>query len=55
MLGIGHSVTAAGGRVTDFREKPRRGIFELGFENTRGVYQAEKVEVGGGEFHRLLC
>lgn len=36
---------AARGRMTDFREKSRRGIFELGFESRRGVHQAEKVEV----------
>lgn len=41
----------AAGRTTDFREKTRRGIFELGFESRRGVYQAEKLAVGGGEFH----
>lgn len=27
-----------------------RGIFELGFVSRRGVYQAEKVVVRGGEF-----
>lgn len=36
---------ATGGTMTDFREKSRRGIFELGFESRRGVHQAEKVEV----------
>lgn len=37
--------------MTDFREKSRRGIFELGLERRRGVHQAEKVGVRRGIPH----
>lgn len=39
-----------GGRLTDFGQRPRRRIFELGFESRRGVYQAEEMVVRGGQF-----
>lgn len=44
------SAMRAGRRTSDFREKPRMGIIELGFESSS---PGEKVVVGGGEFHTL--
>lgn len=44
------SAMRAGRRTSDFREKPRMGIIELGFESS---LPGKKVVVGGGEFHTL--
>lgn len=40
----------AGGSTTDFREKPRMGIIELGFESS---LPGREGGGGGGEFQTL--